>query len=106
MDPSRQPLIAANWKMNAGGADGCDLAAGVARAAAELPDVDVVVAPPFTALAAVSHQLSETKSTVAVAAQNMHHEASGAFTGLVGFWRRPFRAWLALVAPAWAAEMC
>jgi len=81
MDPSRQPLIAGNWKMNAGGADGCDLAAGVARAAAELPDVDVVVAPPFTALAAVSHQLSETKSTVAVAAQNMHHEASGAFTG-------------------------
>ncbi len=81
MNPSRRPLIAGNWKMNAGGTDGCDLAAGVARAAAELPEVEVVVAPPFTALAAVSHLLKEDKSEVAVAAQNMHWEAKGAFTG-------------------------
>jgi triosephosphate isomerase (TIM) len=81
MDPARRPLIAGNWKMNAGGADGCDLAREIARAAAELDGVDVVVAPPFTALAAVSHELSQAGGDVGVAAQNMHFEADGAFTG-------------------------
>jgi triosephosphate isomerase len=81
MDPARRPLIAGNWKMHAGGADGVDLAAGVARAAAEFPNVDVVVSPPFTALAAVSDALSEAGSDVAVSAQNMHYEEKGAFTG-------------------------
>jgi triosephosphate isomerase len=79
----RRPLIAGNWKMNAGGADGCQLAASVARAAGELPGVDVVVSPPYTALAAVSHELREAKSSVGVAAQNMHEEVKGAFTGEV-----------------------
>ena len=77
----RRFLIAGNWKMNAGGADGVKLAEGVARAAAELPEVDVVVGPPFTALAAVSHALTNAKSSVGVAAQNMHFEKKGAFTG-------------------------
>ncbi|MBW2455893.1 MAG: triose-phosphate isomerase [Deltaproteobacteria bacterium] len=81
MNSARRPMIAGNWKMNAGGADGCDLATGVARSAAEHDAVDVVVSPPFTALAAVSHALGEAKSDVAVAAQNMHFEESGAFTG-------------------------
>jgi len=81
MDPARTPLIAGNWKMNAGGADGCELAKGVARAAAELGGVEVVVAPPFTALAAISHELREAKSAVGVAAQNVHFEENGAFTG-------------------------
>jgi triosephosphate isomerase len=67
--------------MNAGGADGCELAKGVARAAAELGGVEVVVAPPFTALAAVSHELREANSDVGVAAQNVHFEEKGAFTG-------------------------
>ncbi len=83
MDPLRRPLIAGNWKMNAGGSDGCDLALAVARAAAELDEVDVVVAPPFTALAAVSNELYNKKSEVGVAAQNLHWEESGAFTGEV-----------------------
>ncbi|MEQ9324306.1 MAG: triose-phosphate isomerase [Polyangiaceae bacterium] len=81
MNPNRRPLIAGNWKMNAGGADGCELAAGVAHAAAEFGEVDVLVSPPFTALAAVSHELREAGSDVLVAAQNMHYEDSGAFTG-------------------------
>jgi triosephosphate isomerase (TIM) len=69
--------------MHAGGADGCDLATGVAHAASDFPEVDVLVSPPFTALAAVSHALHEAKSDVAVAGQNMHHEDKGAFTGEV-----------------------
>jgi triosephosphate isomerase (TIM) len=77
----RRPLIAGNWKMNAGGQDACPLAAAVAKAAREADRVDVVVAPPFTALAAVAHELDEAKSKVTIAAQNMSAEASGAFTG-------------------------
>jgi triosephosphate isomerase len=81
MHAQRRPIVAGNWKMNAGGADACPLAAGVAQGAKELPDVEVLVAPPFTALAAAAHELAEAKSRVGLAAQNMHFEASGAFTG-------------------------
>jgi len=47
----------------------------------ELDAVEVVVCPPFTALAAVVEQLSD--SEIRVAAQNMHFEDVGAFTGEV-----------------------
>lgn len=80
---ARRPLIAGNWKMNAGGADACALAASVASLTADLEAVDVLVAPPFTALAAVAHELSAARRKVHIAAQNMHFEASGAFTGEV-----------------------
>ncbi|WP_437632219.1 triose-phosphate isomerase [Sorangium sp. So ce854] len=78
---SRRPLIAGNWKMNAGGQDACPLAAAVAKATRELTRAEVVVAPPFTAIAAVAHELAEAKSEVGIAAQNMSAELSGAFTG-------------------------
>ncbi len=81
MNPIRRPLIAGNWKMNAGGQDGCALADAVAKAVKEHDQVDVVVSPPFTAIAAVAHVLDENKSKVGIAAQNMHAEPSGAFTG-------------------------
>lgn len=81
MNPSRRPLIAGNWKMNAGGRDACALAAAVAQAARTMDRTDVVIAPPFTALAAAAHELAEAKSAVMLAAQNMHAEQSGAFTG-------------------------
>jgi triosephosphate isomerase len=83
VNPDRRPLIAGNWKMNAGGQDACPLAEAVARAVKAADRVDVVVGPPFTALAAVAHELDESKSKVTIAAQNMHAEASGAFTGEV-----------------------
>ncbi len=81
MNKDRRPLIAGNWKMNAGGQDACPLAAAVAKSAREAALVDVVVGPPFTALAAVAHELDEARSKSTIAAQNMHAEASGAFTG-------------------------
>jgi triosephosphate isomerase len=81
MNHARKPLIAGNWKMNAGGRDACPLAAAVAKIAKELDRAEVLVCPPATALAAVSHELEEAKSRVMVGAQNMHHEVSGAFTG-------------------------
>jgi triosephosphate isomerase len=81
MNRKRRPLIAGNWKMNHGGASACTLAADVARRTAQMTAVDVVVAPPFTALAAVAHELAQTR--VRVAAQNLHPKDSGAFTGEV-----------------------
>jgi len=80
---ARRPLVAGNWKMNAGGQEACSLASGVAEAAKGKSHVDVVVCPPFTALAAAAHELWEAKSAVMVGAQNMHPEPAGAFTGEV-----------------------
>ena len=80
---NRTPLIAGNWKMNAGAEDGCTLAAGVAEQAASKKNVDVVVAPPATVLAAVAQTLKEAKSAVEVSGQNLYPKESGAFTGEV-----------------------
>ncbi len=77
----RQPLIAGNWKMHHGGASGCELAAGIVTRCGDLAAVTVVVAPPFTALAAVAHETQGSR--VDVAAQNLHAEPKGAFTGEV-----------------------
>jgi triosephosphate isomerase len=84
MNPSRRPLIAGNWKMYKGGAHGVTLAHAVAEGACDLPGVDVVVAPPFTALAAVAHEVySVAGDRVGVAAQNLYPKPEGAFTGEV-----------------------
>lgn len=83
MNPFRRPLIAGNWKMNAGGRESCELAREVADQTRELERVDIVVAPPFTALAATAHEVYEANSKVEIAAQNMHAQQAGAFTGEV-----------------------
>jgi triosephosphate isomerase len=54
MNPSRRPLIAGNWKMFNGGRSGVELAEACVAFARDLRNVDVVVAPPYTALAAVA----------------------------------------------------
>jgi triosephosphate isomerase len=79
----RTMLIAGNWKMNKGGPDGADLAQAVALAAKQAPGVDVVVAPPFTALAAVSQIAEENGNSIEVAGQNLYPADDGAFTGEV-----------------------
>lgn len=77
----RTPLIAGNWKLNAGAQDGIELALAVADKARGADKVDVVVSPPATALAAVSASLEESDSRVEVSAQNLYPKDSGAFTG-------------------------
>jgi triosephosphate isomerase len=68
--------------MNASGATGLSLASGVARATSGVAGkIEIVVAPPFTALAAVAAELENTH--VEVSAQNLHPKDSGAFTGEV-----------------------
>jgi triosephosphate isomerase len=77
----RTPLVAGNWKMFRGGASGCELAGKLTQMLSHVAGVEVVIAPPFTALAAVAHEVQGSR--IAVAAQNMHHAAEGAFTGEV-----------------------
>ena len=79
MNPSRRPLIAGNWKMFNGGRSGVELAEGCVAFARDLPTVDVVIAPPFTALAAVADTIDG--SPVQLAAQNVYPKDQGAFTG-------------------------
>jgi triosephosphate isomerase len=76
---SRKKLIAGNWKMNKTPADGAALVAEIVAAVGKQADVDVVVCPPFTGLESAAKGLEG--SNVKLGAQNMHPEASGAFTG-------------------------
>jgi triosephosphate isomerase len=73
------PLIAANWKMHKTLSEATDFARQAKAACSSMKDRDIVIAPPFTALAAVGAILKE--SPVRLAAQNMHWEERGAFTG-------------------------
>ncbi len=75
----RRPLIAGNWKMHTTAQEAQQLAASVVKAANSVPDRDVMIAPPYTALAAVSATLAGTG--VILGAQNVHWEEQGAFTG-------------------------
>jgi len=77
----RKKLIAGNWKMNKTPADGVALVTELVAALGKQSDVDVVLCPPFTGLESAAKALDG--STLKLGAQNMHYEASGAFTGEV-----------------------
>ncbi|MGD8369450.1 MAG: triose-phosphate isomerase [Desulfobacterales bacterium] len=77
---NRIPLIAGNWKMH----KTCEETERDASALAGLvkgAPVDVMIAPPFTALATAGKALAGSK--IALAGQNLHWEPKGAFTGEV-----------------------
>ncbi len=76
---TRTPLIVGNWKMNTNLGEAEQLALAVVRATAEVLDRDVVIAPPFTAMAQVADILHD--SGVILAAQNICWAEKGAFTG-------------------------
>jgi triosephosphate isomerase (TIM) len=78
--PDRAPYIAANWKMNKTVAEAAEFVDALLPRIAATQN-DVVICPPFTALTAVVERRYGT--AVKVAAQNMHEEGSGAFTGEV-----------------------
>ena len=77
----RKYLIAGNWKMNLNSAEGADLAKEVSGLVGQQTLVGVAVCPAFTSLEAVAKVVEGTN--VALGAQNMHAEASGAYTGEV-----------------------
>ena len=75
----RKPLIAGNWKMYKTGPEAAATAAALVELLPADINVDVMIAPPFTALSAVAEAVAG--SVVALGAQNLHWEIEGAFTG-------------------------
>ena len=80
MTPERRPYIAANWKMWGTKAEAGHYCARFRDLLSE-PGADVALCVPFTALETCVEGLAGTE--VKVAAQNMHAEAKGAYTGEV-----------------------
>ena len=76
----RKKIIAANWKMNMTQAEAAAFVATFLLEMGESTEVEVVILPPFTAIAAVNSAL-EHAPQIKVGAQNMHWERFGAFTG-------------------------
>ena len=81
MPEDRRPLVAANWKMNKLRRDAAEFLDAFVPRAAALDGVDVTICPPLTSLGVTVERCAGTG--VGVAAQNMHFEESGAFTGEV-----------------------
>jgi triosephosphate isomerase (TIM) len=75
----RTPIVAGNWKMNTTLPEALALVDDLRGPLEVLEGVDVVVCPPFVSLAAVAERLAGSR--VAVGAQNVHFERSGAYTG-------------------------
>ena len=79
MNKERKLIIAGNWKMNKTVAEALTLVADLKRDLAGVKEVDVVVAPAFTALSDVSKAILD--SNLKLAAQNMCENNFGAHTG-------------------------
>ena len=77
----RTPLIAGNWKMFKTVHEATSFAVEFKSLVAGVTDVDIVLAPPFTAVHAVAE--ATRASNIAVAAQDLFWEREGAFTGAV-----------------------
>lgn len=76
----RKPIIAGNWKMYKGDhAAALELASQLAQSVGVESVVDVVLCPPYTALAVVGQVIKGT--VICLGAQNVHPKAEGAFTG-------------------------
>ena len=79
MNPTlRKPLIAGNWKMYKTVREAVETARELVQCTAAV-NVDVMIAPPFTALAPVAEVVKET--SVALGAQNLFWKNEGAYTG-------------------------
>ncbi|BAD39229.1 triose-phosphate isomerase [Symbiobacterium thermophilum] len=77
----RTPIVAANWKMHKTQPEARQFLADFLPREAGMSGVEIVICPPFTALAAVAGGLTGTR--VGLGAQNMSDKPSGAFTGEV-----------------------
>ena len=77
----RTPLIAGNFKMFKTIAETVSYVGELRTLVTEVRGVDIVIAPPLTAIAAAAAALKG--SAIDVGAQNLHWEREGAFTGEV-----------------------
>ena len=75
----RRPMIAGNWKMNLVLQEAASLVKSIREGIQDLDGVDVLVAPPYTALLTLKGVIRDAE--VLLGAQNMHWESSGAYTG-------------------------
>jgi triosephosphate isomerase len=73
------PFITGNWKMNKTVEEALDLIRQLKVSLSNIGEVEVAVAPPFTALYPISLELEG--SSIRLAAQNLFYEEKGAFTG-------------------------
>lgn len=77
---ARVKIIAGNWKMYKTGSQAADFIRSLAKKIGT-PQVEVLIAPPFTAIEEAAKAADGTP--VVVGAQNMHNASEGAFTGEV-----------------------
>ncbi|MEW6662593.1 MAG: triose-phosphate isomerase [Bacillota bacterium] len=77
----RKPIIAGNWKMHKASPEARQLVEELKPLVHNLPEVEVVVCPPFTSLETVKELLQGTD--IQLGAQNMHYANEGAYTGEV-----------------------
>jgi triosephosphate isomerase len=76
----RKKIVAANWKMNMTQAESARFIESLLLDLGDITDPEVVIIPPFTAIAKVMEALGASQG-IKVGAQNMHWEPNGAFTG-------------------------
>lgn len=76
----RITLIVGNWKMNKTATEAVRFVRELTSALPKDPAVEIVLAPPFTAMESVRTELGAA-SHIALGAQNLHWEQQGAFTG-------------------------
>jgi len=77
----RTPFVTANWKMHKTVHEAVAFVKEFRSLVKDVHDVEIVIAPPFTAIRAVAE--AAHASNLGVAAQNLHWEREGAFTGEV-----------------------
>jgi len=77
----RIPLIAGNWKMFKSVDEAVKFVKEFRGRVKDIEDVELVLAPPFTAIHAAAE--AARNSNVAIAGQDVYWEAQGAFTGEV-----------------------
>ena len=81
----RKPVIAANWKMHKTHLESIHFVESLRNHLdpSAYDQVDIVICPPFTAIRSVQTTIDGDDLQIAVGAQDMHWEASGAYTGEV-----------------------
>jgi triosephosphate isomerase len=75
------PFIAGNWKMYKTSSEARETAARLVDLVADVDDVDIMIAPTFTALESVSAVTKDSR--VSLGAQNLFWEKEGAYTGQI-----------------------
>jgi len=75
----KTPLIVGNWKMHMVNREAINLVNVIHSGIREVRSIEIIVCPPFTALAAVAPHIENTN--IELGAQNMYQKQEGAFTG-------------------------